>query len=251
MRRRTRLIIALTALWWVRFGGGGVAAAPFPDDCNDVCSSTTSCQATCFPDEIAFENGNRISCLTWGVYATPCCGDGSCDSGEDFNSCFGDCHCGDHTCDAGENVSTCPADCGGGPPPPECSGTCTDETCDDCPEDCWHDSGVCGYCGDGICEADETGGYGTPYAGHCDTADGWCSYCGEDCDGGCVPTACWPYVCDPDETECTNCDDDDDCKAAYSEAFCSAYDVCMLSCSSNDDCRPTDHCVDSTCIPIG
>jgi hypothetical protein len=42
-----------------------------------------------------------------------------------------------------------------------------DETCDSCTADC-HSEADCGYCGDGLCAADENGGAGTVNSGHCD-----------------------------------------------------------------------------------
>jgi hypothetical protein len=84
------------------------------------------------------------------------CGDGTCDLGEDQNSCCTDCgcptgqrcdanachtYCGNGTCDPGEDCSNCASDCVCG----------TNETCS---------NGACvsstiGYCGDGTCGAGE------------------------------------------------------------------------------------------------
>src|SRR5207245_8124122 len=67
---------------------------------------------------------------------TPCCGNSSCESGEDCSSCPGDCG------------SCCPAT------------TCGDGVCRGCAgEDCWtccRDCGGCG-CGDGRCHRPGTG----------------------------------------------------------------------------------------------
>lgn len=138
MRRSTRLLVfAVTAIWWVRSGNQPVLAAPFPQDCNDVCTVDESCTSICYPDEISFENGDSITCYAWGVYAMPCCGDGVCSPGENASNCFADCHCGDGICDDGETIDTCPADCNsnGGSTNQDCTGSCVGETCSDCPQD--------------------------------------------------------------------------------------------------------------------
>jgi hypothetical protein len=112
MRINRRLFfIAMLAVWWMRSGGVSARPAPYPDDCNDVCSESAACTDTCYATELDFINDTRISCYTWGVYGPPCCGDGSCTEGEDPWSCFDDCHCGDGTCNAGENSANCPVDC--------------------------------------------------------------------------------------------------------------------------------------------
>ena len=53
-----------------------------------------------------------ISCVADSNY----CGDGTCDFGEDCNSCDADCDptCGDGNCECGETSASCSADCGGG-----------------------------------------------------------------------------------------------------------------------------------------
>lgn len=81
------------------------------------------------------------------------CGDESCDSQEDSNSCPEDCYCGNGTCDSGEDSCNCLEDCGG-----SCdTGACcyTDDTCsDDTAEvDCVTSGGR--YLGDGVtCDGD-------------------------------------------------------------------------------------------------
>jgi hypothetical protein len=107
--------MTLVALWWVRAGTVSAKPAPYPEDCNDVCSETGSCTDTCYATDMDFINDIRTSCLTWGVYALPCCDDGLCSQGEDASSCFDDCHCGDLTCNAGEGAGSCPVDCGENP----------------------------------------------------------------------------------------------------------------------------------------
>jgi hypothetical protein len=71
------------------------------------------------------------------------CGNGSCEPGESYAVCPGDCSCGDAYCDAAtESYVSCPQDC-----------TCGDGTCQStesvtyCAEDC-------GVCGDGSCSSE-------------------------------------------------------------------------------------------------
>jgi len=68
----------------------------------------------------------------------PWCGDGTCDEGENCESCADDCGpcCGNGLCDHEETACACPADCGD-----PCEGReCGDDGC----------GGVCGLCGDGL-----------------------------------------------------------------------------------------------------
>jgi hypothetical protein len=241
MWTRSRMFfVALVAFWWVRSGALAAQPALWPEDCNNVCSESGSCTDTCYASQVDFDNDNRISCYTFGVYGLPCCGDGECTSGEDASSCFSDCHCGDGLCNAGETTVTCPADCA--TEPPDCTGDClgNDESCSDCPQDCSTEVSVCGYCGDGTCQADETGGAGSTHDGQChpDT-DEWCTYCAADC-GGCDPDYCLNLglLCSDENGQCRNCDDDDDC-ATFANDYCednSGTCIPSDSCSGNFDC---------------
>lgn len=105
------------------------------------------------------------------------CGNGQCESGENFDNCFEDCpfSCNGAACDpgAGEGATFCPDDCGLGisptpvlcptpdadpDPPQESDSPCNanrlcepgdGENATNCPSDC--------FCGDLICEASEVG----------------------------------------------------------------------------------------------
>lgn len=62
-----------------------------------------------------------------------CCGDSSCDAGEDSINCLIDCPapvCGDSSCDSGEDQCNCAGDCG--TPPSSETGMCTDGQDNDC-----------------------------------------------------------------------------------------------------------------------
>jgi hypothetical protein len=61
----------------------------------------------------------------------PKCGNGTCEAGENSETCPGDCPvdpgtCGNGTCDAGETSGTCPSDCPNSGSPP---GRCGDGIC--------------------------------------------------------------------------------------------------------------------------
>jgi hypothetical protein len=210
---RTRLRLAWTALLALCCFHPAILGASrlyFPDDCAEVCTSETTCTDSCYPDEISFINGNAISCLQWGTYAWPCCGDTACNGGETASSCFDDCHCGDGTCNGGENSTTCPSDCsgGGGCSGGTCAvcpnGTCEQgETCLNCPQDC----GTC-YCGDYNCNTGgECGGAGWSYS-PCAENDQR-TYCPTDC-GQCDESYCLYVedgkVCSGDSGRCGPCD---------------------------------------------
>jgi hypothetical protein len=87
---------------------------------------------------------NGIETCAWcpGDCGGPCCGNGTCNTGE-CSECPGDCTyedcCGNGTCDSMESCLTCEADCGECPPPETwcgdkiCNGN---ETSTSCPKDC-------------------------------------------------------------------------------------------------------------------
>jgi len=123
---------------------------PESDDCDD-----TDPDVNPGADEVC---GDEIdnNCDGYIDEDCPYCGDDTCDSDEDCESCESDCGpcgpvCGDGTCDSDEDVDSCPEDCH---PGPSCGdGTCdSDEDCESCENDC----GPCGpVCGDGTCDSDE------------------------------------------------------------------------------------------------
>jgi hypothetical protein len=100
---------------------------------------------------------NGYACTTVIVEGGPfCCGNGSCQPGEDIANCPIDCDlCGNSSCDPGEDMCTCPGDCG----PPAVSenpaSTCQDGVDNDCDSsvdcvdsDCASDSACeCGIVG--------------------------------------------------------------------------------------------------------
>lgn len=242
MTRRFRWLFMLLVAVWVRLGAPVHA---FPNDCADVCTSGTTCTETCYPDELAFINGNAITCLQWGTYASPCCGDGSCNGGETASSCFSDCHCPDGACNAGETTATCPQDCtdpGGGGGPGCGNGTCdAGEGCDTCVGDCHNE---CGYCGDGICSNAEIGGSGSGHENQCNPITStWCSYCPEDC-GYCEPVwGCDPghgggRVCNDTYGKCRDCVNSSEC--AFSDEVCNPVTgTCVVpqGCQNNSECE--------------
>jgi hypothetical protein len=212
-RFRLRLLLIISAAMWMKLGMPAIAAAPFPNDCNNVCTTSQACAHECYPDLYSFQNNLTITCLTWGIYGSPCCGDSVCDSGETL-SCSGDCPpegCEGEGCDEGEG------ECGND----QCDG---DEDCDSCPEDCGQD---CGYCGDQICAANEFGGGGSQHPPGCNIpSESWCDYCEEDC-GGCNPYYCDPAVCEDDNGQCRPCEEDSEC--AFGDEYCAFDGNCYIS----------------------
>src|SRR5260221_3165973 len=98
------------------------------------------------------------------------CGDSICGQNESYLSCRQDCPfkgCGDGVCNNGESYFTCPQDCQCGPfpiggpvPAPFCQFSCGNRICEPglgenymtCPLDC----NVIGFCGNGVCEGNES-----------------------------------------------------------------------------------------------
>ena len=184
-------LFVLTAFGWLVSGSAGVGAVTWPE-CDQVCS-TASCEDTCYVDQVAFDNGNAISCMSYGVYDfdQECCGDGLCqvDAGESHSNCSIDCgpvgHAcnNDDVCDLGENCVNCPSETCGMSPSCNLNGVCEsgeDKYCDDCKvngfctrdSDCDSQGSAWGYtyvCINDYCMIEET--TGTP----CD-ADADCDY---------------------------------------------------------------------------
>jgi hypothetical protein len=101
--RRGIMVLALTMAFFYQHGVS-LRAHPGPwPQCSSVCGAA-DCTDGCYVDGIAFENGDRITCLDYGTWDTSesCCGDGYCDMSSGANN-----ECGN-----------CSADCGSG-----CGGT--------------------------------------------------------------------------------------------------------------------------------
>ena len=195
-------------------------------DCDDrdPCTADTCSAGACSNDPIA-----------------NCCGNGTCELGEDCDSCAADCisgtssgaSCGNGICEAGdgENCVTCAADCngkqngkpsgrfccgdGGGESPVSCTDSrCTQGSfqCTDVPQ-----PGGTYCCGDNICEGDEN-----------------CSSCGVDCNTG-------AEVCDDGvDNDCNGAVDCDDAACA-TDPSCQAVDcsgfTSKQSCNGATGCR--------------
>jgi hypothetical protein len=177
-------------------------------DCNangthdgvDIDQATSEdCDFNGIPDECQ----DSVTCLT-------CNNDGTCDLGEDCNTCSGDCFtgpsgCGNGTCEPslGEDCLSCPADCNGrqkGKPSNQyCCGDgagtnpvdCGDSRCTGGGLTCSNSTVPPTCCGDGTCEGAENstncevdcgptgGGCGN---GVCEPGEN-CNSCPGDCDG--------------------------------------------------------------------
>lgn len=101
-RQHVQYFAVLLVVWaWGTFGPAGRAAEATWFLCENVCSSSTACEETCYENMMEHENGNDITCLEWGVYdeSEPCCGDFVCEAPEEV---------------PGE-AGYCGADCGPGP----------------------------------------------------------------------------------------------------------------------------------------
>ena len=95
MTTKTKLLFVVAVACSIRLGAPAAAASGLvPPFCDDVCSSS-ACTDQCYVDQMAFDNGNPITCLAWGDYDTgqACCGDGACDTagGEEMCNCSQDC----------------------------------------------------------------------------------------------------------------------------------------------------------------
>lgn len=220
---------------------------------------TLACDGSC-----AFDLSGCTGCPV-------CDNDGTCESGEDCNSCPGDCPsgstngavCGNGVCEAGngENCLTCSADCNGkqngNPNGRYCCGdgsagagavTCADARCGG-PSECTNDpvSGGSYCCGDltcddgedcGNCPLDCAAGPENCTNGSDDDCDGFVDCADSDCASD---PAC---QCQPTSEVCNNgtdddCDGDIDC----ADADCTGNPSCGCQlgqlgdpCSSNGDC---------------
>ena len=165
------------------------------------------------------------------------CGDGVCDSNEDYTTCSVDCPtpssmCGDGNCDSGE-YDACPADCQ--PTVIQCgSNTCAEG--DYCANS---ENGWCCPNGKAICD------------------DGTCVDNFDQC-GGSVPSeTCGNGICDTGELD-TNCPSDcsvsnDPCPDDNCPGVCCSYDPCEWDncpgycCSGSTDPCPADTCPGYCC----
>lgn len=119
-----------------------------------------------------------------------CCGNETCESGENSSNCPQDCPgacCGNGRCETGETCSSCPQDCGRCP---YCGdGICqSNESCSTCSQDC----GRCPYCGDGICQS------WNPWYESCSSCPRDCGSCGPVCGNGWCETGENPCTCPRD-----------------------------------------------------
>jgi len=179
----------------------------------------------------------RSNCVITCRDPQPICGDGTCDLDETAFNCPEDCggggFCGDGECGTGETPTNCPQDCSG-----SCTPSYVDEyRCDgnvlqqkyissSCVETwrfetgclygcldgrCLPEGGNEPYCGDGICNGDDT-----------------CENCPEDC---ATPSYCGDGTCDSDETY-TTCPED--CYSPYcGDGMCDigeTFDNCPGDC---------------------
>jgi hypothetical protein len=141
----------------------------------------------------------------------PCCWNGECEEGEDFENCPEDCPpqpaCGDGICQEGEDPCECPQDCLD-------FGMCCDDA--DCPQP------LCGPCCKAIC-----------VGGQCE--DQWLDNC------------CWNDKCEEGETP-ENCPEDCPPQPGCGDGICQdAEDPC----SSPDDCgEPLECCTDDDCPQV-
>jgi len=184
-----------------------------PQDCLDYCGdgrcdfssffvnepeNRTNCPRDCVP-----ECGNGYCQVDIGEMHANCpqdclCGDGTCQSSEDRNSCSIDCiFCGDNICEmnGGETYQSCPADC-----------FCGDRVCDPKKgENITNCLADCNTCGDLICYLDGGENYGNcprdcaPTCGNqiCDRQYESISSCPQDCPA--IGITCGDGTCDPGE----------------------------------------------------
>lgn len=232
----------------------GSCQAGTPLNCNDgnactadSCNTTTGCVNT----PISCNDGNACtadSCDAGsGCVNTPVnCDDGdactadSCDSGT--GACVNDpitpC-CGNGSCESGENQCNCSADCG---TPPAGESNCADGVDNDCDgatdcndSDCSADPNCASFCGDGTCDPGEDQcncptDCGTPPATETNCADGIDNDCDgatdgddSDCQAG---TICGNGVCEGNGEDCFSCPSDCRCAGGGSCRACCGDGVC-------------------------
>ncbi len=166
--RNLRNVVLLGLVFaYAEVGGASLlATSPPPPICEEVCSSSSACDETCYENQMEFENGNDITCYDYGVWdeEAVCCGDARCDEGEIVATCEEDCgttygSCGEcnpftQTGCTGDDVCMWDHCClpeGNGPQPQY--PTCFVVVC--------HDATDC--CSDSICVHDGSWATGTCY----------------------------------------------------------------------------------------
>jgi len=209
-----------------------------------------------------------------------CDDNGTCELGEDCDTCPNDCAgggaiCGNTICEAGdgEDCLTCPEDCngklGGNPNQRYCCGdgtaqygvTCTDGRCTANGNTCTNEPAFGSCCGDLFCEGTENT---TNCAVDCDPEcqlDSECSdgdpctvdmcitgYCANpplDCDDGsvCTTDSCVGGVCVNDPVFC---DDGDPCTVNTCDPF-SGCQFPPVNCNDGNACT-ADSCDNGTCL---
>jgi len=197
-------------------------------DCDDGNSCTTD---TCVSGSCNFET------------ISPCCGNGSCEAGEDCDSCGLDCvsggggsSCGNGVCEpsAGEDCLSCSLDCGG-----KQNGNPNRRFC----------------CGDGDGE--------NPV----DCSDSRCTTGGLQCGDSPAPFCCGDASCDPGEDslncglDCGSCDFmeltcgdglDNDCDGDIdcNDSDCGSDPLCDIGCNlgqPGDSCTSNNQCCSNKC----
>jgi hypothetical protein len=160
-------------------------------------------------------------------WLSPCCWNGECEEGENWENCPEDCEptatCGDGICQEGETPCDCPQDC------LVEGGCCYDE---DCPQP---QCGPCcsAFCVDGLCQ-DE---WATPccWNGECEEGETW-ENCPEDCEQA---SGCGDGICQDDENPCTcpkdctkevECCEDLDCPQPKCGPCCHGVCTADLTC---------------------
>ncbi|HYC54352.1 MAG TPA: hypothetical protein VEL28_05390 [Candidatus Binatia bacterium] len=236
-----------------------------PGEDADVCAQDCGCAADdacgnaapagCHCDEVCMQKGDCCPdvCGACGSQTNEaeCCGNDTCDPGEDASSCAADCGCA-------------AAECGSSTPAPDgclCSADCaqTDSCCED----------LCDVCGGASCCGDAECGTGETHescAKDCTCGDGQCgsgethSNCptdckcgngqldvGEGCDGGdCCTDACSII---PAFTPCTA--DSDICTTEV----CNAGGMCVglwntAPCNDGNECTTPDACSLGVCVGV-
>jgi hypothetical protein len=178
-----------------------------------------------------------------------CCGNGTCETGEDCITCAADCPsgaggspgvCGNGTCEPtfGEDCLSCASDCngktGGKPSRRFCCGDgdgtnpvdCTDARCTSDGYQCGTVSGGGTCCGDFACEGDED-----------------CATCAVDCQ---MSTTEVNYCADGLDNDC-------DGPADCNDSDCTGDPACDTpTCGAKGDACSTDtDCCSGNCLPAG
>lgn len=238
---------------------GGTCQSGTPVNCNDAnaCTTDSCAPATglCSNTPVNCNDGNACTAdicnPASGCVHTPlaeCCGNDTCELGEDCTTCPGDCPsgggagCGNGVCEptVGEDCLSCSADCNGQQSGPPSQRFCCGDGAGQNPVDCNNDpenhcnvgAWACGAspdpfcCGDGLCEGGEQcicpADCGAPPASETSCTDG----VDNDCDGS---------------IDCTdgNCSGNPACPSCGAPgAPCSNNsDCCSNKCKGNGTCR--------------